>query len=46
VAFGRAFISNPDLPARLAAGAPLADPDPATFYTPGPQGYTDYPSLK
>ena len=37
---------NPDLPARLAAGAPLADPDPATFYTPGPQGYTDYPSLK
>jgi N-ethylmaleimide reductase len=24
----------------------LADPDPATFYTPGPQGYTDYPSLK
>jgi len=32
--------------ARLAAGTLLADPEPATFYTPGPQGYTGYPSLK
>jgi N-ethylmaleimide reductase len=45
VAFGRAFLANPDLPRRLALGAPLQDPDPATFYTPGPAGYTDYPFL-
>ena len=44
VAFGRPFIANPDLPARLASGTPLAAPDMATFYTPGEKGYTDYPS--
>lgn len=43
VAFGSAFIANPDLPERIRAGAPLAAPDSATFYTPGPKGYTDYP---
>lgn len=43
VAFGKAFIANPDLPARLAAGAPLNPPDPTTFYGQGPVGYTDYP---
>jgi N-ethylmaleimide reductase len=45
VAFGGAFLANPDLPARIKAGAPLNAPDPATFYTPGPVGYTDYPAL-
>lgn len=45
VAFGAAFLANPDLPARFKAGAPLNAADPATFYTPGPQGYTDYPSM-
>jgi N-ethylmaleimide reductase len=40
--FGTALIANPDLPARFASGAPLAAPDPSTFYTPGAQGYTDY----
>jgi N-ethylmaleimide reductase len=45
VAFGRPFIANPDLVARLRANSPLAVPDPATFYTPGEAGYTDYPSL-
>ncbi len=45
VAFGTAFLANPDLPERLKLGAPLNSPDPATFYTPGPAGYTDYPSL-
>ncbi|MEB3328675.1 MAG: alkene reductase [Candidatus Sericytochromatia bacterium] len=45
VAFGRLFIANPDLPARLRSGAPLNAPDPATFYTSGPAGYTDYPVL-
>jgi iron(III) transport system ATP-binding protein len=33
------------LPARIAAGAPLQAADPATFYTPGPVGYIDYPTL-
>ncbi len=46
VAFGRPFIANPDLVQRLATGAPLAAPDPQTFYTPGEEGYTDYPLLR
>lgn len=45
VAFGRPFIANPDLVARLQHGAPLAEPNPATFYTPGREGYLDYPVL-
>lgn len=44
VAFGRPFLANPDLVARLQAGSELNTPDMSTFYTPGPQGYTDYPS--
>ena len=43
VGFGKLFIANADLPQRFAAGAPLNEPDPATFYTHGPEGYTDYP---
>jgi N-ethylmaleimide reductase len=43
IAFGRPFIANPDLVKRLKTGVPLATPDMATFYTPGPKGYTDYP---
>lgn len=43
VAFGRPFIANPRLPSKLRAGASLAAPDFATFYSPGPEGYTDYP---
>jgi N-ethylmaleimide reductase len=43
VAFGRPFISNPDLVRKLRSGAALAAPDFATFYTPGEKGYTDYP---
>ncbi|WP_460487572.1 alkene reductase [Curvibacter fontanus] len=43
VAFGVPFLANPDLPARLRAGAPLNKANPATFYTEGPAGYTDYP---
>ncbi|QSE99060.1 alkene reductase [Fulvivirga lutea] len=46
VAFGRPFISNPDLPERMKEGAELADPDFSTFYTPGEKGYTDYPTLQ
>ncbi|MBT9493590.1 MAG: alkene reductase [Paucibacter sp.] len=45
VAFGTAFLANPDLPARLKAGAALNAPDASTFYTPGAKGYTDYPAL-
>lgn len=43
VAFGRAWLANPDLIERMQAGVALNAPDPATFYTPGAQGYTDYP---
>lgn len=42
VAFGRPFISNPDLVEKLRNGNALAEYDPATFYTPGEKGYTDY----
>ena len=45
VAFGTSFLANPDLPARIAAKAPLNAPNPAKFYSPGPEGYTDYPFL-
>ncbi|WP_310357888.1 alkene reductase [Paraburkholderia strydomiana] len=44
-AFGRAFISNPDLVERLKTGAPLAQPDFATLYGGGAAGYTDYPAI-
>jgi N-ethylmaleimide reductase len=43
VAFGQAFIGNPDLPERFATGTPLITPDHTTYYTPGPHGYIDYP---
>jgi 2,4-dienoyl-CoA reductase-like NADH-dependent reductase (Old Yellow Enzyme family) len=45
VAFGRPFIANPDLPARFKSGAALNKPHVDTFYTQGPEGYTDYPAL-
>ena len=45
VAFGRPFLANPDLVARMKADAPLNAPDMDTFYTPGAKGYTDYPAL-
>ena len=45
MAFGKLFIANPDLPRRFAVEAPLNEPNPATFYAPGPAGYTDYPFL-
>lgn len=45
IAFGRLFLANPDLPTRFAKNAALNAPDPATFYTPGPAGYSDYPTL-
>jgi N-ethylmaleimide reductase len=45
VAYGRPFLANPDLVARMKADAPLNAVDMDTFYTPGPKGYTDYPAL-
>lgn len=46
IAYGVKFIANPDLPERFKRHAALNEPDPATFYTPGEHGYTDYPSLE
>jgi 2,4-dienoyl-CoA reductase-like NADH-dependent reductase (Old Yellow Enzyme family) len=46
VAFGKDYISNPDLPERLRAGAALTAWNAATFYAPGSQGYVDYPTLE
>jgi N-ethylmaleimide reductase len=45
VAFGTSFLANPDLPGRIKRNADLNAPDPATFYSPGPAGYTDYPVM-
>ncbi len=43
IAFGRPFIANPDLPARVAAGVAFAKDETATWYSQGPKGYVDYP---
>jgi N-ethylmaleimide reductase len=45
VAFARPFLANPDFVERMRADAALNAVDMATFYTPGPKGYTDYPVL-
>lgn len=45
IAFGKLFISNPDLPYRFENDLELALPDVATYYSPGPKGYTDYPAF-
>ncbi|SFG90494.1 alkene reductase [Methylobacterium gossipiicola] len=44
IAYGRPFIANPDLPARIAEGVPLAKDDQKTWYSQGPEGYIDYPA--
>jgi len=46
IGFGRAFLANPDLVERMRTNAAITSPDMSTFYTPGPKGYTDYPTLK
>ena len=47
IAFGTAFISNPDLVERMKNGWPLTDPDRSTFYgVIGAKGYTDYPAFE
>lgn len=45
IAFGVPYLANPDLPERFAQGADLNEPNPATFYVPGAEGYNDYPRL-
>ncbi len=45
IAFGRAYIANPDLVERLHFGAPLNTPERETFFGGGEHGYTDYPTL-
>src|SRR5471030_230428 len=46
VAFGVAYIANPDLVERFRTNASLNKPDPTLFYGVGAKGYTDYPALK
>lgn len=43
IAFGRTFLANPDLPRRFAEHIPLNADNMATWYSQGPEGYTDYP---
>jgi 2,4-dienoyl-CoA reductase-like NADH-dependent reductase (Old Yellow Enzyme family) len=45
VAFGKAFLANPDLPQRIRAGAELTPVNWPTVYSPDGTGYTDYPTL-
>jgi 2,4-dienoyl-CoA reductase-like NADH-dependent reductase (Old Yellow Enzyme family) len=45
ISFGRLYISNPDLVERLRIGAELTPDNFKTWYTPGAEGYTDYPFL-
>jgi hypothetical protein len=46
ISFGRPFISNPDLPARFLNRLELAPDAMATWYSQGPEGYTDYPEAE
>lgn len=46
IAYGRPFLANPDLPRRLAIGAPLNPDDEPTWYSRGTRGYLDYPALE
>ncbi len=46
VAYGKPYISNPDLVERFEAKAEIAEWDESSFYTPGSKGFTDYPMLK
>ncbi|MCF1422019.1 alkene reductase [Mangrovimonas futianensis] len=45
VAYGKPFISNPDLVERFANNLELTEWNQDTFYTPGKEGYTDYPKI-
>ena len=45
IAFGKLFISNPDLPERLRLDAGFNEPHPQSFYAGGAEGYVDYPAM-
>jgi N-ethylmaleimide reductase len=45
-AFGQMVLANPDFVARLKRGAPMNEPDRASFFGGTAQGYTDYPALE
>jgi N-ethylmaleimide reductase len=45
IVYGKLFLANPDLPERFKLNAPLNEPDGATFYAGGKNGYVDYPFL-
>lgn len=45
LSFGRAFLTNPDLPRRFALGSTLNEADPSTFYGGAEPGYLNYPTL-
>ena len=45
IAFGRTFLANPDLPDRFRTDAPLNNDNMKTWYSQGPEGYIDYPTL-
>ena len=45
ITFGQKFLANPDLPERLRNDVSLNEPQVATYYSPGPQGYIDYPAM-
>ncbi|MGY4318129.1 oxidoreductase [Bradyrhizobium sp. JR3.5] len=45
VAFGRLFLANPDLPARIRVGGPYSSPQPFGVYGGSDSGYLDYPTL-
>jgi NADPH2 dehydrogenase/N-ethylmaleimide reductase len=46
IAFGRPFLANPDLPARIRGGGPFNEPRSIGWYGGSAEGYTDYPSLQ
>ncbi|HDR9881369.1 TPA: alkene reductase [Burkholderia cenocepacia] len=46
IAFGRLFLANPDLPARIKQRLPMNAPDPASFFGGDSRGYTDYPAYE
>nr|WP_239629659.1 hypothetical protein [Bradyrhizobium sp. I71] len=46
VAFGRLFLANPDLPARIRVGGPYNSPKPFGIYGGSDSGYLDYPTLE
>ncbi|PKP86731.1 MAG: alkene reductase [Alphaproteobacteria bacterium HGW-Alphaproteobacteria-17] len=45
ISFGRPFIANPDLVERIRSGADWSQDNPQTWYSPGAEGYIDYPAL-